>query len=55
MSVFKNIESEIERIISKSEIPEYSKHSKNIRVWVLSGCPKLSWKFYLAKVTEIST
>ena len=35
MSVFKNIESEIEKIISKSEIPEDSKHSKNTRAWVL--------------------
>jgi hypothetical protein len=40
MSVFKNIESEIERIISKSEIPEDSQHSKNTRAWVLRLKPE---------------
>ena len=40
MSVFKNIESEIERIISKSEIPEDSRHSKNTRAWVLRLKPE---------------
>ncbi len=40
MSMFKNIESEIERIISKSEIPEDSKHSKNTRAWVLRLKPE---------------
>ena len=38
--MFKNIESEIERIISKSEIPEDSKHSKNTRAWVLRLKPE---------------
>ncbi len=40
MSVFKKIESEIESIISKSEIPEDSKHSKNTRAWVLRLKPE---------------
>jgi hypothetical protein len=40
MSVFKNIESEIERIISKSEIHEDSKHSKDTRAWVLRLKPE---------------
>ena len=40
MSVFKKIESEIERIISKSEIPEDSRHSKNTRAWVLRLKPE---------------
>ncbi len=40
MSVFKKIESEIERIISKSEIPEDSQHSKNTRAWVLRLKPE---------------
>ncbi len=40
MSVFKNIESEIARIISKSEVPEDSKHSKNTRAWVLRLKPE---------------
>jgi len=40
MSVFKNIESEIESIISKSEIPEDSEHSKNTRAWVLKLKPE---------------
>ena len=35
MNMFKNIGSEIERIISKSEIPEDSRHSKNTKAWVL--------------------
>ena len=40
MSVVKNMESEIERIISKSEIPEDSRHSKNTRAWVLKLKPE---------------
>ncbi len=40
MNVFKNIESEIERIISKSEIPEDSQHSRNTRAWVLRLKPE---------------
>ncbi|MFQ5769391.1 MAG: DUF4202 family protein [bacterium] len=40
MSVFKNIELEIERVISKSEIPEDSEHSKNTRAWVLRLKPE---------------
>jgi hypothetical protein len=40
MSVFKNIGLEIERNISKSEIPEDSKHSKNTRAWVLRLKPE---------------
>jgi len=40
MNVLKNIESEIARIISKSEIPEDSKHSKNTRAWVLKLLPE---------------
>jgi len=37
--MLKNIESEIEMIISKSKVPEDSIHSKNTREWVLKLKP----------------
>ena len=48
MSMLKNIESEIERIISKSEIPEDSKHSKNTRAWVLKLKPEADISLQIA-------
>ncbi len=40
MSVLENIESEIAGIISRSEIPEDPRHSKNTRAWILRLKPK---------------
>jgi len=48
MSVFKYIESEIERIISKSEIPEDSEHSKNTRAWILRLKPEADMALQIA-------
>ena len=48
MSMLKNIELEIERIISKSEIPEDSKHSKNTRAWVLRLKPEADISLQIA-------
>ncbi|MCH7639770.1 MAG: DUF4202 family protein [Bacteroidetes bacterium] len=46
--MFKNIESEIERIISKSEIPEDSEHSKNTRAWILRLKPEADMALQIA-------
>lgn len=48
MSVVKKIESEIERIISKSEIPEDSKHSTNTRAWILRLKPEADMALQIA-------
>ena len=46
--MLKNIESGIERIISKSEIPEDSQHSKNTRAWVLRLKPEADMALQIA-------
>ena len=46
--MFESIESEIERIISKSEIPEDSIHSKNTREWVLKLKPEADMALQIA-------
>ncbi len=48
MSMFKKIESEIEAIISKSEIPEDSIHSKNTHEWVLKLKPDADMALQIA-------
>ena len=48
MSMLENIESDIERIISKSEIPEDSKHSKNTKAWVLKLKPEADISLQIA-------
>ena len=40
MNMLKNIESEIEKIISKSQVPEDPIHSKNTKEWVLKLRPE---------------
>jgi len=46
--MLKNIESEIETIISKSQVPEDSIHSKNTREWVLKLKPEADTALQIA-------
>lgn len=46
--MFESIEAEIERIISKSEVPEDSIHSKNTREWVLKLKPEADMALQIA-------
>lgn len=46
--MLKNIESEIETIISKSQVPEDLIHSKNTRKWVLELKPKADTALQIA-------
>ena len=40
MNIFKRIESQIEKVISKSQVPEDLIHSKNTKEWVLKLKPE---------------
>jgi len=46
--MFESIEAEIERIISKSEVPEDSIHSKNTREWLLKLKPEADMALQIA-------
>ena len=46
--MLKNIESEIEMIISKSKVPEDSIHSKNTREWVIKLKPEADMALQIA-------
>jgi hypothetical protein len=48
--MLKDIELEIERIISKSQVPEDSIHSKNTKKWVLELNPKADMALQIASL-----
>ena len=48
MNILKRIESQIEKIISKSQVPEDPVHSKNTREWVLKLKPEADMALQIA-------
>lgn len=48
MNMLKKIESEIEKIISKSRVPEDQTHSKNTREWLLKLKPEADMSLQIA-------
>ena len=52
MNMFNQIEEAIEKIISKSQVPEDPVHSKNTREWVLKLKPEADMALQIAALAH---